>query len=132
MTDGHGIAAIIGAAGGAVVTFIGAWFRQRRLSARSKNISMVDNYQTLYVELRKEIGRIREEQIEERKQWSNERQSFNEKIDKLQEIIRTQDKASHAKDIEVTELRGKVELLTTQLEIYKDAHIAAKNVTIKT
>lgn len=125
--DGNSVSAIIGALGGFLVTVVGAFFVQRRLNKKQAT----DNFQILFDEIRKDIGRVRDEQTQERKQWAEERKSFNDKIDKLQELIRTQDRTIHSKEIEVTELRGKVELLQSQLDTYRDAH-AAKNVTVNT
>lgn len=122
---------IISAVGTALVALIGAWFYQRRQNKKQSNNSMVDNYQTLYIELRHDIGRLREEQAEERKQWAEERKQFNDQIKKMQEEIRSQDKVIHNKQVEVVELRGEVKALTAQLEVYKEAH-TTKNVTVTT
>lgn len=126
--DGQGIAAVIGAVSGGLVTMIGAFFVQKRRN-KSQDVS---NFQVLFDEVRKDINRLRDEQADERKQWADERKAFNSKIDKLNELIRNQDKALHAKEIEVTQLTGKVDLLQSQLDTYREFHPSAKNVTIKT
>lgn len=129
--DGNGIAAIVGATGGAAVALIGAFFNQRRLSKKQDSTSITSNYQLMFDGLRKDIGRLRDEQNDDRKQWAEERKLFNDKIDKLQELVRDQDKALHAKEVEVTELRGRIEVLTVQLETYRAA-TPTKAITVNT
>lgn len=128
--SGEEIAILIGSVlgGGGLGAFITKIWSQKRLDKKQD----VNNFQILFNEISKDVGRIRDEQREERKQWAEERKAFNTKIDKLQELIRTQDKQLHAKEIEVTQLTGKVDLLKSQLDTYRDNHPATKNVTIKT
>ena len=128
--NGQEVAVIIGSVlgGGGLGAFITKIWNQKRLDSKQN----VNNFQTLFNEISKDVGRVRDEQAEERKQWAEERKSFNLKIDKLNELIRNQDKALHAKEVEVTELRGQVNLLQSQLDTYREVHTASKNVTIKT
>lgn len=120
------IAAVLG--GGGLASFITKLAVQKRQNKKQD----VDNFQVLFNEIRKDINRLRDEQAEERKQWASERKVFNDKIDGLNERIRNQDKSLHAKEIEVTELRGKVNLLQSQLDTYREVHTPTKSVTIKT
>lgn len=122
---GQIIIALLG--GGGIATLVTKIASQRRLNKGQD----VKNFQVLFNEIRKDINRLRDEQAEERKQWADERKEFNGKIDRLNERVRNQDKALHAKEIEVTELTGKVNLLQAQLNTYKDAHNPTKNVNIK-
>lgn len=129
--DPQNIAIIIGSilGGGGLGALITKVWTQKRLDGKQN----VNNFQTLFNEISKDVGRVRDEQAQERKQWAEERKSFNAKIDKLNELIRNQDKALHAKEVEVSELRGQVNLLQSQLDNYRDVHTsAAKNATIKT
>ncbi len=128
--NGQEVAVIIGSVlgGGGLGAFITKIWNQKRLDSKQN----VNNFQTLFNEISKDVGRVRDEQAEERKQWAEERKAFNLKIDKLNELIRNQDKALHAKEVEVTELRGQVNLLQSQLDTYREVHTSAKNVTIKT
>lgn len=127
--DSTGIAPVISAASAAAATLLGAWFVQKRRN-KSQDVS---NFQILFNEVSKDVGRVRDEQREERKQWSEERKAFNADLSKLRDLIRTQDKALHAKEIEVTQLTGKVDLLQSQLDAYREFHSGnTKNVTIKT
>ncbi len=128
--NGQEVAVIIGSVlgGGGLGAFITKIWNQKRLDSKQN----VNNFQTLFNEISKDVGRVRDEQAEERKQWAEERKTFNLKIDKLNELIRNQDKALHAKEVEVTELRGQVNLLQSQLDTYREVHASAKNVTIKT
>lgn len=128
--SGQEVAVIIGSVlgGGGLGAFITKIWNQKRLDSKQN----VNNFQTLFNEISKDVGRVRDEQAEERKQWAEERKAFNLKIDKLNELIRNQDKALHAKEVEVTELRGQVNLLQSQLDTYREVHTSAKNVTIKT
>lgn len=126
---GQQIALVIGSilGGGGLGAFITRIWNQKRLDS----IQDVNNFQTLFNEISKDVGRVRDEQREERKQWADERKILNGKIDTLNELIRNQDKALHAKEIEVSELRGQVNLLQSQLDIYRESQtVAAKNVTI--
>lgn len=116
---------IIYTVSGAIVTFVAMMFRQHRMNKNNDT----KNYQVLFGELRTDINRLRDEQAEERKQWSDERKAFNEKIDKLQNLIRNQDKAYHAKEIEVTKLQGQVDVLNEKLNIYQEAR-SIKQVTV--
>lgn len=129
----EGTAALIVALGGlgGFAALIGTVLAYRRATNADKNSSMVSNYQTLYKELRTDVNRIRDEQREERKQWADERKDLHGKIETLQTLIRDQDKALHAKEIEVTELRGRIEVLTVQLETYKSAP-PTKAITVNT
>lgn len=128
--NGQEVAVIIGSVlgGGGLGAFITKIWNQKRLDSKQN----VNNFQTLFNEISKDVGRVRDEQAEERKQWAEERKAFNLKIDKLNELIRNQDKALHAKEVEVTELRGQVNLLQSQLDTYREVQASAKNVTIKT
>ncbi len=120
------LGALLGGGGiGAIITKV---WSQKRLDKKQD----VSNFQVLFDEERKDINRLRDEQAEERKQWAEERKSFNTKIDKLNELIRNQDQALHAKELEVTKLQGQVNLLQSQLDTYREVHTASKNVTIKT
>lgn len=126
---GQQIALVIGSVlgGGGLGAFITRIWNQKRLD----NIQDVNNFQTLFNEISKDVGRVRDEQREERKQWADERKVLSGKIDTLNELIRNQDKALHAKEIEVSELRGQVNLLQSQLDTYRESQtVAAKNVTI--
>lgn len=111
---------------------IGALITRVRSAKRLDKKQDVDNFQVLFNTISKDVGRIRDEQREERKQWAEERKTFNIEISKLRDLIRTQDKQLHAKEVEVTQLTGKVNLLQSQLDTYREVHTAAKNVTIKT
>lgn len=128
--NGQEVAVIIGSVlgGGGLGAFITKIWNQKRLDSKQN----VNNFQTLFNEISKDVGRVRDEQAQERKQWAEERKTFNLKIDKLNELIRNQDKALHAKEVEVTELRGQVNLLQSQLDTYREVQTSAKNVTIKT
>lgn len=128
--NGQEVAVIVGSilGGGGLGAFITKIWNQKRLDGKQN----VSNFQTLFNEISKDVGRVRDEQAEERKQWAEERKAFNLKIDKLNELIRNQDKALHAKEVEVTELRGQVNLLQSQLDTYREVHAASKNVTIRT
>ena len=128
--NGQEVAVIIGSVlgGGGLGALITKIWNQKRLDSKQN----VNNFQTLFNEISKDVGRVRDEQAEERKQWAEERKTFNLKIDKLNELIRNQDKALHAKEVEVTKLRGQVNLLQSQLDTYREVHTSAKNVTIKT
>ena len=128
--SGQEIAVIVGSVlgGGGLGALITKIWNQKRLDSKQN----VNNFQTLFNEISKDVGRVRDEQAEERKQWAEERKAFNLKIDKLNELIRNQNKALHAKEVEVTELRGQVNLLQSQLDTYREVHNSAKNVTIKT
>lgn len=128
--NGQEVAVIIGSVlgGGGLGALITKIWNQKRLDSKQN----VNNFQTLFNEISKDVGRVRDEQAQERKQWAEERKAFNLKIDKLNELIRNQDKALHAKEVEVTELRGQVNLLQSQLDTYREVHTSAKNVTIKT
>lgn len=130
LMNGQEVAVMIGSVlgGGGLGAFITKIWNQKRLDGKQN----VNNFQTLFNEISKDVGRVRDEQAEERKQWAEERKAFNLKIDKLNELIRNQDKALHAKEVEVTELRGQVNLLQSQLDTYREVHTSAKNVTIKT
>lgn len=128
--SGQEIAIILGSilGGGGIGALVTKIWNQKRLD----NKQDVNNFQTLFNEISKDVGRVRDEQAQERKQWAEERKAFNVKIDKLNDLIRNQDKALHAKEIEVSELRGQVNLLQSQLDTYRETHSgnAAKNVTI--
>ncbi len=129
--DLQSIAIIIGSVlgGGGLGALITKIWTQKRLDEQQD----VGNFQTLFNEISKDVGRVRDEQREERKQWADERTVLNSKIEKLNELIRNQDKALHSKEIEVSELRGQVNLLQSQLDNYRDVHSStAKNVTIST
>lgn len=128
--NGQEVAVIIGSVlgGGGLGALITKIWNQKRLDSKQN----VNNFQTLFNEISKDVGRVRDEQAQERKQWAEERKAFNLKIDKLNELIRNQDKALHAKEVEVTELRGQVNLLQSQLDTYREVHTSSKNVTIKT
>lgn len=123
--DGQVVAGVIGAAGGVVIALVGSVLSHKRLSRKFQDSSMSSNYQKLFEELRSDVSRLRDEQAEERKQWADERKDFNAKIGKLQEQLRSQDKAVQAKEVEVAELRGEVRALTVQLETYRAAAIKA-------
>ena len=128
------IAVIIAALGGltGLSGLVGTILAYRRISKKDSNASMVTNFQSLYDELRQDIGRLRDEQREERKQWSEERKLFGEKIEKLQGQLRDQDILLHKKDITVTQLRGEVNTLSAQLEVYKAMSSTKKEVTVNT
>ncbi len=118
---GQQIALVIGSilGGGGLGAFITRIWNQKRLDS----IQDVNNFQTLFNEISKDVGRVRDEQREERKQWADERKVLSGKIDTLNVLIRNQDKALHAKEIEVSELRGQVNLLQSQLDTYRESHI---------
>jgi len=122
-----GIAAIIGATGGFVISFLVNFLVQRRRDRKQSDISMKDNYQTLYLEMRREITRIQTEQSEERRQWAEERKALYKKIDDQTVLI-------HSKDIETVELKGKVAVLEEQIKNYETRNLVTptKQVTIKT
>ena len=121
--DGQGVSLIIGALGGGLVSFVGTWFTQRRHQQKLNSNLIQDNYQTLYLELRKEISRLQESHDLERKQWSEKIEVLSEKIDSQTTLI-------HSKDIEIIELKAKVSVMEAQLKSYeyrsKDGPAAAK------
>lgn len=124
--DGHGIALVIGAVGGSSGAFLVSWLTQRRKGKRLDSDLMQDNFQTLYVELRQEISRIRQEQSEERMQWADERKELYKKLDSQTALM-------HTKDIEIIELKAKVSVMEVQLKSYEDRNnTPTKQVTIKT
>jgi septal ring factor EnvC (AmiA/AmiB activator) len=104
-------------------------FAYRKFTKKFNNTSMVNNYQTLYMEMRKDIGRIRDEQREERKQWAEERKRLNSEIADMRKLLREQDGQMHEKDIKVTELTGKIETLTVKLQMYEDSSTVVKTPT---
>lgn len=128
--SGQEIAVVAGSiiGGGGIGAMITRVMSARRLDKKQE----VSNFQVIFNEISKDVGRVRDEQREERKQWAEERKAFNNEIAKLRDLIRTQDKQLHAKEIEVTQLTGKVDLLQSQLETYREIHAPSKNVTIKT
>jgi len=123
--SGEEIAIILGAllGGGGIGAIITRIMSARRLDKKQE----VGNFQILFNEISKDIARVRDEQREERKQWADERKTFSSEIAKLRDLIRTQDKQLHAKEIEVTQLTGKVDLLQSQLETYREARTASKS-----
>lgn len=124
--DSQGIALVIGAIGGSVSSLIVNWLVQRRKGKRLDSNLMQDNYQTLYLEMRKEISRIQSEQAEERKQWAEERKELYKRLDDQTTLI-------HAKDIEIVELKAKVSIMEVQLRSYEDnINNTASQATIKT
>lgn len=123
-------AGLISALSGAVIAIATMFFVQRRTNKKNNSDIISTNYQTLLDEVRADISRLRTEQADERRQWAEERKMLNAKIDKLQDLIRSQDKALHAKEVEVAELRGQVNLLQAQLNQYTEAHTAKNNKTV--
>ncbi|MEW1950666.1 hypothetical protein AB0280_15555 [Pseudarthrobacter sp902506025] len=120
--------ATISAAGGALIGILGAVLinnRKNRKSAASlADAHLKTFYETMNSALTDQekrhsdsIAQLRAEQREERKQWADERKAFNERIDKLQDQARLDGRQLHAKELEVANLTGKVNVLEERLRL---------------
>lgn len=147
------IASIVTAVGGAAVGVLSTVLGYRKVIKRMKSQAENSHLETFYKSVNEmmkaqeerhasAIARVQEEQREERrimaderKVWSEERKSLHEKIDRMQEQSLKDMKALHSKDIEFTALRGKMEVLTQQLEKYQSDHagtiVKTNNLTIQ-
>lgn len=128
MNGPEGWAAVISAAGGAVVGVLGAVLINNRKSKRSAAAVADAHLKTFYDTLNSAltdqekrhsdaVAQLRAEQREERKQWAEERKMFNEKIDKLQDQARLDARQLHVKELEVANLTGKVNVLEERLRM---------------
>lgn len=116
---------------GAAATFFGAkkgWEIAKGKMEKDSAVVKRDNFQELYDRLteemktlRSEIKALREEQAAERQQWATERQTLQSKIDGLTKL-------NSDKDVQIANLQGKVEGLTSgQAKLIKASEKAEKS-----